>query len=255
MKRLLVALAFAVCGVFCLSAQDIITTQDGTDIQAKILEVTTTEVKYKNFSDLEGPTFSILKSDVLIVRYQNGENEVFNKPASNSRSSQYYPTYTTNAEVYPGMRYSEYKDLYNPRDYVRMPSDQSNPFWIGFADFFIPGLGNAINGEWGRAAIFFGGNLGLGLLADTQRTPYKTSYGTEYEYNSLYWVIQVARLGLNVWSIIDAVRVCKVKNMYYQDIYGNRASLDIRVEPFITCTPYTPTGLQPVSGLSCKVNL
>lgn len=242
MKRLLFILAFAVCGSFCLSAQDIITLHDGTDIQAKILEVTTTEVKYKKFSNLEGPTFSLPKSDIQIVHYQNGENEVFN-------------SFTASGDVYPGMRYKEYKDFYNPREYVRMPSDKNNPFWIGFADFFIPGLGNAINGEWGRAAIFFGGNLGLYLLGNTQRTPVSTSTGIAYQYNTLYYVILGARVGLNIWGIVDAVNVCKIKNMYYQDISGHRASLDIKVEPFITYNPYTPTGMKPVSGLSCKINL
>ena len=242
MKRLLFILAFAVCGSFCLSAQDIITLHDGTDIQAKILEVTTTEVKYKKFSNLEGPTFSLPKSDIQIVHYQNGENEVFN-------------SFTASGAVYPGMRYKEYKDFYNPREYVRMPSDKNNPFWIGFADFFIPGLGNAINGEWGRAAIFFGGNMGLYLLGNTQRTPVSTSTGIAYQYNTLYYVILGARVGLNIWGIVDAVNVCKIKNMYYQDISGHRASLDIKVEPFITYNPYTPTGMKPVSGLSCKINL
>lgn len=242
MKRLLFILAFAVCGSFCLSAQDIITLHDGNDIQAKILEVTTTEVKYKKFSNLEGPTFSLPKSDIQIVHYQNGENEVFN-------------SFTASGDVYPGMRYKEYKDFYNPREYVRMPSDKNNPFWIGFADFFIPGLGNAINGEWGRAAIFFGGNLGLYLLGNTQRTPVSTSTGIAYQYNTLYYVILGARVGLNIWGIVDAVNVCKIKNMYYQDISGHRASLDIKVEPFITYNPYTPTGMKPVSGLSCKINL
>lgn len=242
MKKLLFILAFAVCGSFCLSAQDIITLHDGTDIQAKILEVTTTEVKYKKFSNLEGPTFSLPKSDIQIVHYQNGENEVFN-------------SFTASGAVYPGMRYKEYKDFYNPREYVRMPSDKNNPFWIGFADFFIPGLGNAINGEWGRAAIFFGGNMGLYLLGNTQRTPVSTSTGIAYQYNTLYYVILGARVGLNIWGIVDAVNVCKIKNMYYQDISGHRASLDIKVEPFITYNPYTPTGMKPVSGLSCKINL
>lgn len=255
MKNLFFLIVFIVCGCFSLSAQDIITTQDGTDIQAKVLEVSSKEVKYKKFSNLEGPTFVIPKSDILIIRYQNGENEVFNNSSSGSRSSQYSTTYNASGEVYPGMRYKEYKDFYNPREYVRMPGDKSNPFWIGFADFFIPGLGNAINGEWGRAALFFAGNLALSQLANTQRTAYSTSYGTQYEYNTLYYVIQGARVGFNIWSIIDAVKVCKVKNMYYQDLSGNRASLDIQFEPFITCTPYTPAGLQPVSGITCKVKL
>ena len=42
------------------------------------MEVTTSEIKYKKFDNLDGPTFSILKSEVLIIRYKNGTKDVFN---------------------------------------------------------------------------------------------------------------------------------------------------------------------------------
>lgn len=68
-------------------AQDVITKKDGTDIQAKILEVTPTEIKYKRFDNQTGPTFSSLISDLIMVRYENGTNEVFNQNKSISSSS------------------------------------------------------------------------------------------------------------------------------------------------------------------------
>ena len=58
-------------------AQDLITTKEGKDIQAKILEVNSTEVKYKKYNNLDGPIFTMKKSEILLVRYENGENEVF----------------------------------------------------------------------------------------------------------------------------------------------------------------------------------
>ena len=59
-------------------AQDVITKKDGTDIQAKVLEVNENEVKYRRYDYLDGPIFTMLKSDILIVRYENGTNDVFN---------------------------------------------------------------------------------------------------------------------------------------------------------------------------------
>lgn len=59
-------------------AQDIITKKDGTDIKAKVLEVNENEVKYRRYDYLDGPIFTMLKSDILIVRYENGTNDVFN---------------------------------------------------------------------------------------------------------------------------------------------------------------------------------
>ena len=248
MKKLLLALASAfICGI-SVFAQDVITKKDGTDIQVKILEVSSNEVKYKKYSNPDGPTFTLPKSEILIVRYENGENEVFN-------AGKKAPILNTNHDVFPGMRYRDYKDFYNTRNYVKQPGDPYTPFWIGFGDFFIPGLGNAITGEWGRAAGFFFSNLGLSVLALTQMNVVATSYGYSYEYTGLYWAIMAARIGLNVWSICDAVHVAKAKNMYNQDLRAKNAALNIRVEPFFA---YTPTGLStnrvlPTAGLSMKL--
>ena len=59
-------------------AQDIITKKDGTDIKAKVLEVNENEVKYRRYDYLDGPIFTMLKSEILIVRYENGTTDVFN---------------------------------------------------------------------------------------------------------------------------------------------------------------------------------
>lgn len=249
MRKLFFVFAFILGCVITISAQDLITKKDGTDIQAKILEVTSTEVKFKKYSNLEGPTFTLPKSDILIVRYENGENEIFNE-------DQKAAVLNTDKDVFPGMSYRDYKDFYNTRNYVRQPGDPYTPFWIGFADFFIPGLGNAITGEWGRAAGFFFSNLGLSLLERTQRTVVNTSEGSYYEYTGLYWVIVAARLGLDIWSICDAVHVSKAKNMYNQDLRAQRAGLDFKIEPFFA---YTPTAIStntitPTAGLTMKLS-
>ncbi len=249
MKRFFLVITVLLSAALAVSAQDLITKKDGSDIQAKILEVTSTEVKYKKYSNLEGPTFTLPKSDILIIRYENGENEVFN---SNQNSS----ALNTSNDVYPGMLYKDYKDFYNTRNYVKQPGDPYTPFWIGFADFFIPGLGNAITGEWGRAAGFFFSNLGLGVLGLSQVKGESTSYGSSYEYSGMYWVITAARVGLNIWSICDAVHVAKAKNMYNQDLRAQRASLDFKIEPFFA---YTPTdistgGFTPTAGLTMKLS-
>jgi hypothetical protein len=45
-------------------AQDVITKKTSEDIPAKVIEVTTTEVKYKKHDNQNGPTFSLLKTEV-----------------------------------------------------------------------------------------------------------------------------------------------------------------------------------------------
>src|SRR5882762_1134607 len=72
---ILFALIFNLTAAF---SQDIITTKSGEDILAKISEVGHTEIKYKKFDNQDGPMFTLLKSDVLMIRYENGTKDVFN---------------------------------------------------------------------------------------------------------------------------------------------------------------------------------
>jgi hypothetical protein len=72
-------------------AQDIITKKDGTDVQAKILEVTPQEIKFKKFDNQEGPIFTLLTSEILMVKYENGTRDVFDQKNSNALAvAEYY---------------------------------------------------------------------------------------------------------------------------------------------------------------------
>ena len=84
MKRVTFLLFFTLLAGLSMSAQDIITKKDGTDIKAKVLEVGTNEIMYKSFSNLDGPLYTISKSDVLMVTYENGERDVFHTDSSQS---------------------------------------------------------------------------------------------------------------------------------------------------------------------------
>ncbi|MGN6213958.1 hypothetical protein [Parafilimonas sp.] len=84
MKRsFITALLSILLGFYCI-AQDTITLKNSDDIKAKVLEVTTTEIKYKKFENLNGPTYSILKSDILLIRYENGTKDIFNEEKNNN---------------------------------------------------------------------------------------------------------------------------------------------------------------------------
>lgn len=256
---------FGSIGMAC--AQDIITTKDGSDIQAKILEVTNSEVKYKRFSNLEGPTLTINKSDILIVRYENGENEVFKESdnVQNSQSSQHNQTsqrnyqqtprrsyynpngMNTDAEIWEGMSFKEYAPYYNHKDYIKQIGDPYSPVWCGIASAIIPGLGECIAGEWGRGLGIFGLNVGS-YLASTV-----CFVGGNYTLSCIFYGCV---LGVGIYSIFDAVSVAKIKNMYWQDINTQRYSFNLDVEPLLTCAPAagTPNNMQPVAGLSVKLS-
>ncbi|MEZ5174517.1 MAG: hypothetical protein R2850_13680 [Bacteroidia bacterium] len=59
------------------AAQDVITKMNGEEIKAKILEISPSEIKYKRFDYQQGPTIILPTSDVFMVKYPNGEKQMF----------------------------------------------------------------------------------------------------------------------------------------------------------------------------------
>jgi hypothetical protein len=58
-------------------AQDIIVTKKSERIDAKVLEININDIKYKDWDNLEGPTYTMLKSDIASIVYRNGKVETF----------------------------------------------------------------------------------------------------------------------------------------------------------------------------------
>jgi hypothetical protein len=93
MKKLISTALLAIFSLTLCFSQDVITKKTGEDIQAKILEVGQTEIKYKKFDNLNGPIFTMLKSDVLLVRYENGTKDIFN---DEKKSENIFPSFSIN---------------------------------------------------------------------------------------------------------------------------------------------------------------
>jgi len=77
MKKLIITLLFSFVVKFLSYSQDILTFKNGTETKVKVTEVTSSEVKFKKFDNIDGPLYSILKSDLFMVKYENGTKEVF----------------------------------------------------------------------------------------------------------------------------------------------------------------------------------
>ena len=75
-------LGFIMALGFNTVAQDIILKRDGSDIKAKVIEITDQQIKYKSFDYQSGPTRDINISDVFMIVYKNGQKEVFNEQTS-----------------------------------------------------------------------------------------------------------------------------------------------------------------------------
>lgn len=74
MKKLSIAL-LTLAMAANVNAQDFITKKNGEEIKAKITEVNPSDVKYKVWDNLNGPSFTLSKSDIFLIKYENGKTE------------------------------------------------------------------------------------------------------------------------------------------------------------------------------------
>ncbi len=272
--------SFLICIVLlsplCAHAQDLITKKDGEDIQAKIIEVTQTEIKYKKFSNQDGPTFVLPKSEILIVRYQDGTNEIFDyKPNDNSRGQENGPyaltPYAGEAidKIRPRMEYKDYKKLYDPKKYSREDGDRYNPGVCGFLSFLVPGVGQFVCGQVGRGFVWLGSSLGCtalivsGMIIELNETPsFERHNGiltlddkTRFQ-DTLATILMVAGgaglVTVDVWSICDAIKMAKIKNMYNNDVRYIR-SISMNLQPSVSNIRMGDSAV-PVLGATLALN-
>jgi len=78
-------------------SQDIIYKKNGSDIEAKIIEIGISEIKYHKFDNITGPIYVIPKSEVFFIKYENGSKEIFNEVTKNVTSE----TKASNEDMYP----------------------------------------------------------------------------------------------------------------------------------------------------------
>ena len=88
--RVLVVVGWLISLTCACFAQDVIVTKDARKINAKVTEVNVDNIKYRNFDNLDGPTYTLLKSDIVTILYQNGQVETFE--TDNSRGQVTTPT-------------------------------------------------------------------------------------------------------------------------------------------------------------------
>ena len=166
-------------------------------------------------------------------------------------------------EVPADPRYRDIKDLYDPRAYVYDFSDPYSPGWAGVASFVIPGLGQCICNEWGRGIGILAANVGfttleyleasalfVGVLAGTPNPvsgllPANIVVGPAMVAVSAgaAVVTLAGHVAFNIWNISDAVRIAKVKNMYYKDM---------SIVPSLALVPSGST-FRPAPGIGVRV--
>lgn len=72
MKKFILSLV-AICVATVLFAQDVIVTIDEQQISAKILEISSSEVKYLDFNNQDGPVYVLSIQEILSIQLANGD--------------------------------------------------------------------------------------------------------------------------------------------------------------------------------------
>lgn len=118
MKKQIVLTMLSLSALY-VAAQDVVVKKDGSTILAKVLEVNQDNIKYKKFSNQNGPTYTINLSDVMSVNYENGEKEDFNNSSITNDANQGNEAKEITKDVAPNN--SELLNLY-AKDYQLNPA-------------------------------------------------------------------------------------------------------------------------------------
>lgn len=192
MKPLLTLLLASIA--FWATAQDNIVFTDGTEVKAKVEEITTTEVVYKRHDNLQGPVYRAPRSTVFIIQFANGTSQVITQLKLNQLEN---PAYQRRRLV---------------------GTDYRSPGLAFLFSFLLPGGGQYYNHQHGKGAAMTALWVGGIVTASTSRGPrspqrefcytdFNGNYTCEY-YNTgvdvQTTIGMVTMYGTWLWSIIDA---------------------------------------------------
>ena len=62
-------------------AQDVIVLKNGDEIKSLVQEIGTEYVKYKRFDNQTGPIYNMAKTEIFMIKYENGTKDVFSEEA------------------------------------------------------------------------------------------------------------------------------------------------------------------------------
>lgn len=80
---------------------DMLLFRSGEEVSVKVLEIGTQEIKYKKCDNQQGPTISVLKSDVFMITYANGSKDVFKAESNPTTSNDNTSTTNNNSSNTP----------------------------------------------------------------------------------------------------------------------------------------------------------
>jgi hypothetical protein len=90
MKKIFLTVLFLVVMFSFTNAQDLLIMNNGTEMRVKVQEFTVNEIKFKKWENIEGPLYTLLKTDVFMIKYENGSKDTFVKTSSTKEDINWY---------------------------------------------------------------------------------------------------------------------------------------------------------------------
>ncbi len=81
-KRTLLFVSFLLTATLTY-AQDNIVLKNGNEINAKVLEVSPTQIKYRRQDNPDGPIYTTGRADILLIKYANGTKDILTATPNN----------------------------------------------------------------------------------------------------------------------------------------------------------------------------
>jgi TM2 domain-containing membrane protein YozV len=174
MKKVLIVCIIALCSVGSAFGQDILTLKSGEEIEVLVTEIDQKTVWYKKFNNLDGPLYSLPKSDIFMIKYPNGEKDVFSL-ATTTQSMQGY--------------------------------NRKEPGVACILSLLLPGGGQYYNGQYAKGALmtalYAASIVGMATNTSTSYDYYDNPY-YHTESNSSLGFFVLLYIGDYLWSVIDA---------------------------------------------------
>jgi hypothetical protein len=149
-------------------SQDVINIKDGSPINAKVIEITESQVKYKDQANPDGPLYIMNKDKISSIHYKNGSDDVF---SSNTSSATSNSSLTTIVNGYNTDSNS------SPSNYANIPANTAS--------------GSTDNGNYSnnvnRGAKTLMNIAGLGIFAILTANSWNNASNHSVNYNSDYF--------------------------------------------------------------------
>jgi len=77
MKKIIITPLFILLiNAFCFG-QDSLVYKNGDELKVKVIEITSLEVRFKKYDNIYGPLYTILKTELTMIKYENGIKDLF----------------------------------------------------------------------------------------------------------------------------------------------------------------------------------